>query len=58
MDPSTGKIDFIEFDSPIELLQALIRQSGKDGLAIDKLCTVSNLSVEGFDLVLLWPSRV
>ena len=42
MDPSTGKVDFIEFDSPVELLQALLLQAGGDGSPIDKLCSVSD----------------
>ena len=40
MDPSTGKVDFIEFDSPVDLLQALLRQAGGNGLPVDKLGTV------------------
>ena len=38
--PGSGKMDFIDYDSPMELLQALLQQLG--GTAnIDKLCKVS-----------------
>ena len=45
MDPSTGKVDFIEYDSPVDLLQALVRQAGGDGLPVDKLCAVRILNL-------------
>ena len=45
LDPSTGKVDFIEFDSPVDLLQALLRQAGGNGLPVDKLGTVRILNL-------------
>lgn len=38
--PGSGKVDYIDFDSPTELLQALLRQLGGSA-QIDKLCKVS-----------------
>ena len=40
-DPATGKVDYIEFDSPIELVQAVLYRSGEHGMTLDKLCAVS-----------------
>lgn len=40
-DGSTGKVDFIEFDTPTELLQTLLSQLGGSA-SIDKLCKVSS----------------
>ena len=45
MDPSSGKVDFIEFDSPVDLLQALLQQAGENGLPVDKLDTVRILNL-------------
>ncbi|XP_013405600.1 ubiquitin carboxyl-terminal hydrolase 40 isoform X3 [Lingula anatina] len=38
-DPSTGKVDYIEFESPVELVQALLSREGRQGMPVDKLCT-------------------
>ena len=40
-DPTTGKVDYIEFDSPIELIQAVLYRNGQGGMSVDKLCAVS-----------------
>ena len=45
MDLSSGKVDFIEFDSPVDLLQALLQQAGGNGLPVDKLDTVCILNL-------------
>ena len=39
-DPATGKVDFIEYDSPVELIQAILVKHGGVGMAVDKLCGV------------------
>ena len=39
-DGSTGKVDFLEFDTPTELLQSLLHQLGGSA-PINKLCKVS-----------------
>ena len=41
VDPATGKVDFIEFDSPIELIQAILTKAPERVLSVDKLCAVS-----------------
>ena len=40
-DPATGKVDYIELDSPVELLYAILSRSGEHGLMVDRLCAVS-----------------
>ncbi|KAI0222462.1 Ubiquitin carboxyl-terminal hydrolase 40 [Lamellibrachia satsuma] len=37
-DPATGKVDYIELDSPVELLYAILSRSGEHGLMVDRLC--------------------
>ena len=40
-DPSTGEVDFIECDSPVELIQAILSRKEDKTLSIDKLGAVS-----------------
>lgn len=39
--PDTGSVDFINFDSPLELLQTLLQQMG-GAATVNKLCKVLN----------------
>ena len=39
-DPATGIVDFIQLDTPIELVQAILHKC-PEGLSVDKLCAVS-----------------
>ena len=39
-DPSSGRVDFIECDSPIELVMALLGKVPEHGMAVDKLGSV------------------
>ena len=41
VDPASGKVDYIEFDSPIELLQAILARTVEQAMPVDKLCAVS-----------------
>ena len=41
-DPLTGQVDFIQFDSPLEMIQAILWKAGKDGMPLDQLCTVTS----------------
>ena len=38
-NPDTGSVDFINFDSPVELLQTLLQQMG-GAATVNKLCKV------------------
>ena len=38
-DPESGSVDFINFDSPLELLQTLLQQVG-GAATVNKLCKV------------------
>lgn len=38
-DPATGKVDYIELDSPVELLHAILSRTGEHGLMVDRLCS-------------------
>ena len=57
-DPATGKVDYIELDSPVELLHAILSRSGEHGLVVDQLCSVSQqlhmVSVEHCVNSILW----
>lgn len=37
IDPSTGNVDVIECDSPIELVQAIVGKEKNKGMSMDKL---------------------
>lgn len=37
-DPTTGGVDFIECESPIELVQYILAKEKNQGMSIDKLC--------------------
>jgi len=39
-DPDSGSVDFINFDSPLELLQTLLQQVG-GAATVNKLCKVT-----------------
>jgi len=39
-DPDSGSVDFINFDSPLELLQTLLQQVG-GAATVNKLCKVA-----------------
>ena len=41
-DPATGQVDFIECDSPVELVQAILSKATGHGMSIDTLGSVSS----------------
>jgi len=55
-DPESGSVDFINFDSPLELLQTLLQQVG-GAATVNKLCKVYSKMAKIIVIIFLFLHR-